>query len=63
MSPRAKKNYIAMNKQHTDAFENYQVNRDKAAKFKATQVKKDSYSPVKPSKKGSGPKVNEIRLV
>ena len=43
MSPRSKKNFIAMNKQHTDAFVNYQVNRDKQQKFKAKMVTKDQY--------------------
>lgn len=41
MSPRAKKNFVAMNKQHTKAFDNYQVNREKQGKFKAKMVPND----------------------
>ena len=63
MSPRSKKNYIAMNKQHTGAFENYQVNREKTTTYKAKMVSADTYSPARPGKKGSGPRVNEIKLV
>lgn len=63
MSPRAKKNFIAMNKKHTDAFENHQANREKAAKLKAKAVTTDNYSPMRGGKKASGPRVNEIKLV
>lgn len=64
MSPRARKNFIAMNKSHTGAFDNYQVNKQKVARYSAKQVTAEPYSPSKANKKmGSGPRTNEIRLV
>lgn len=45
MSPRSKKNFISMNKHHTDTFNNYQVNKLKFAttKFDTKMVKHESY--------------------
>ena len=63
MSPRSKKNFVAMNKSHTSAFDNYQVNKQKFGKINAKMVTADTYSPVKPAKKGSAPKVPELKVV
>ena len=64
MSPRSKKNFVSMNKTHTGAFDNYQVNKQKFGKINAKMVTADTYSPVKqPGKKASAPKVPELKVV
>lgn len=54
MSPRTKKNFVAMNKSHTSAFDNYAVNRQKYGKVSAKAVTQESYSPLKPKKGAIG---------
>ena len=59
MSPRAKKNFIAMNKS-TNAYDSFYVNKEKSGKLKTKMVTADSYSPPK-GKKISAQKANETK--
>ena len=50
MSPRSKKNFIAMNKMHTTAYDSFYVNKERSGKLKTKIVNADSYSPPKTKK-------------
>ena len=45
MSPRSKKNFIAMNKTNTTAYDNYQFHTKKYVKLNTKIVSTESYSP------------------
>ena len=51
MSPRSKKNFVAMNKNHMNTYDNFMANKDTASKMKANLVTAESYSPPKGAKK------------
>jgi len=60
MSPRSKKNFIAMNKMHTTGYDNFYVNKEKTGKLKTKMVMTENYSPPK-TKKISAQKANEAK--
>lgn len=49
-SPRAKKNFIAMNKQNMNTYDSFMANKEKSVMLKTNLVTAESYSPPKGKK-------------